>query len=188
LDVNYGNLLHQSVDDVWKAMAVWRDGAYIPTICRQCGSLAVCGGGCRMEAKAYTGKLDALDPYAQPARAAGVLVRVRARMDADIKARTAAIRARGADYLRHSFNRFKLNGLRMREESFGGAVMLDNGSWVLADSQEYAVLKQLQHAVTYGIDKNHIDWQGRDPQEMVRRLVGKHLAVFVEDSFRYELM
>jgi hypothetical protein len=141
-----------------------------------------------MEAKACSGKLDALDPYARPGHAAGVLATVRARVDADVKARTAAVMARGPDYLRHSFNRFKLTAFRMREESFGGAIMLDNGRWVLVDTQEYPVLKQLQHEVVYPVTANAIDWHGLNPEAALRGLVTKHLAVFVEDSYRYELV
>jgi radical SAM protein with 4Fe4S-binding SPASM domain len=188
IDVQYGNLFTQSVTEVWNAMAPWRTGAYTPPACRQCASWPLCGGGCRMEAKAYSGKLDALDPYAKPQQAAHVESVVRARMQARAQAETAAIMARGPEALRHMFNRFKLTGFRMREESFGGAIMLDNDRWVLVEAQEYGVLKQLTHDTVYPVTANAINWHGLNPEAAVRSLVIKHLAVFVEDSYRYELV
>jgi radical SAM protein with 4Fe4S-binding SPASM domain len=176
LDVQYGNILSQSVEEVWHAMDPWRKGEYVPSVCRQCIAFPLCGGGCRMEAKAYSGKLDALDPYADPPHAA--------EMAAIVKARLAEESATPP----HSSTRFKLTGFRMREESFGGAIMLDNGRWVLVDPQEYAILTQLKHDAVYPVVASAIDWHGLNPEAAVRGLVIKHLATFVEDSYRYELV
>lgn len=141
-----------------------------------------------MEAKTYSGKLDALDPYAIPKDAARVASIIKARTEATVREKTAAIMARGEQALAHSFNRFKLRGFRMREEAFGGAIMLDNGRWGLVDHQEYAFLKQLKHGVVYNITGGNAPWQTPNAAEVVRNLVTKHLAEFVEDSFHYEVV
>jgi radical SAM protein with 4Fe4S-binding SPASM domain len=188
LDVAYGNILNQPLAEIWAAMDEWRSGVQIPTVCRQCPSFPLCGGGCRMEAKTYSGKLDALDPYAIPKDAARVASIIKARTEATVREKTAAIMARGEQALAHSFNRFKLRGFRMREEAFGGAIMLDNGRWGLVDHQEYAFLKQLKHGVVYNITGGNAPWQTPNAAEVVRNLVTKHLAEFVEDSFHYEVV
>jgi radical SAM protein with 4Fe4S-binding SPASM domain len=188
LDMEYGNILSQPVAEIWAAMDAWRTGEQIPAVCRQCPSFPLCGGGCRMEGKTYSGKLDALDPYANPPAAARVASIVKARMESNVEAKAAAIIARGEHALLHSFNRFKLSGFRMRAEDFGGAIMLDNGRWVLVDHQEYAALQQLKHDVIYDVASTHTAWTAPNPEQLVRGLVTKHLAVFVEDSFHYEIL
>ena len=67
LDMSYGNLLTENLQDVWKKMSEWRDGSLIPETCKACKVLPWCGGGCRMEAKMRKGAISNPDPYASPA-------------------------------------------------------------------------------------------------------------------------
>ena len=60
-----GNLLLESVADIWEKMSAWRDGSFLSERCKQCPSVGSCGGGCRMEAYNRTGDIRAMDPYAR---------------------------------------------------------------------------------------------------------------------------
>lgn len=66
LDISYGNILKENLDEIWGRMVEWRDGSLLPEICRSCKALSWCGGGCRMEAKMRNGALNAQDPYVVP--------------------------------------------------------------------------------------------------------------------------
>lgn len=47
----YGNLLIEEFKAAWDRMAPWRNGAFIPKICRTCSAYRiVCDGGCRVTA------------------------------------------------------------------------------------------------------------------------------------------
>ena len=63
LDVQYGNILSESLEEIWLKMEEWRNGSMIPLECRKCPLLEICGGGCRMEAKMRYGSPNAMDPY-----------------------------------------------------------------------------------------------------------------------------
>ena len=66
LDIQYGNLLIEDIENIWLKMDEWRNGSMIPLECKKCSLLEVCGGGCRMEAKMRCGSLNAMDPYSSP--------------------------------------------------------------------------------------------------------------------------
>lgn len=51
----YGNLLKESLRDIWKKMQEWRSLQFIPENCRSCSWINRCNGGCRTSAKAYNG-------------------------------------------------------------------------------------------------------------------------------------
>jgi len=83
LDMNYGNLLEEDLNDIWCKMTEWRDGSLIPSTCHSCKVLPWCGGGCRMEAKMRNGSLCNIDPYASPSDADYVLEQLRSRIKQD---------------------------------------------------------------------------------------------------------
>lgn len=47
----YGNLLKIPFSDAIKKMESWQNGDYIPSECKVCKHLWICGGGCRIDAK-----------------------------------------------------------------------------------------------------------------------------------------
>lgn len=63
-DKIYGNILKESFGDIWMRMEEWRDDSLLPVECKNCKSLKVCGGGCRLESYAGTGRRDLLDTRA----------------------------------------------------------------------------------------------------------------------------
>lgn len=62
---SYGNLLQDDLREIWKRMEKWRDLSLIPEKCKQCSLLARCHGGCRVNAKTYTGQWDGEDVWMQ---------------------------------------------------------------------------------------------------------------------------
>lgn len=62
--VSYGNILEESLTDIWKKMADWRSSQYIPKECKECTWLHRCNGGCRTSAKTFGGKWDSKEMWA----------------------------------------------------------------------------------------------------------------------------
>lgn len=57
----YGNLLDESLEEIWKKMhVVYRQGL-IPTDCSCCAAVSTCRGACRTNSLALTGELNAPD-------------------------------------------------------------------------------------------------------------------------------
>lgn len=83
LDTNYGNLLYEDLNDIWRRMTEWRNGSLIPETCRSCKVLPWCGGGCRMEAKMRNESLCDIDPYASPLDADYVFEQLKSRSKQD---------------------------------------------------------------------------------------------------------
>lgn len=61
----YGNILYESLDDIWKRMSPWRSMDLIPSKCKKCEYFISCHGGCRTNAKTYHGKWDAEDVWTE---------------------------------------------------------------------------------------------------------------------------
>ncbi len=62
-DVEYGNLLREDFDLIWKRMSSWADVEILPDKCRSCLAINVCEGGCRMSAKVTSGQYNGQDMY-----------------------------------------------------------------------------------------------------------------------------
>ena len=62
-DVEYGNLLREDFDLIWKRMSSWADVEILPDKCRNCLAINVCEGGCRMSAKVTSGQYNGQDMY-----------------------------------------------------------------------------------------------------------------------------
>ena len=45
---SYGNIFEDGLKKCWELLSPWRDGTYIPDECKQCPSLYLCGGECRL--------------------------------------------------------------------------------------------------------------------------------------------
>lgn len=61
----YGNILNESLDDIWQRMSQWRTTEMIPTKCKECKYFLSCHGGCRTNAKTFYGNWDAEDIWTQ---------------------------------------------------------------------------------------------------------------------------
>ena len=59
----YGNLFKEPLSSIWEKMSGWRSGLYIPGECKNCKVLNKCLGGCRMTARAFSGKEQGKDPW-----------------------------------------------------------------------------------------------------------------------------
>lgn len=111
LDIVYGNLLEENLNEIWGRMAEWRNGGLLPRICQSCKALPWCGGGCRMEAKMRNGALNAPDPYVAPE-------------DVD-RIFTELTTPRGARTAPEVPEQFRLSPrARFRPEAFGGIVFI----------------------------------------------------------------
>jgi len=58
---SYGNILKESLEEIWQRMDGCRGQEYIPKICKDCIALKDCGAGCRESALAYNGARDSPD-------------------------------------------------------------------------------------------------------------------------------
>jgi radical SAM protein with 4Fe4S-binding SPASM domain len=70
----YGNVINDSLENIWAKMAELREESILPTECISCDYLQECSGGCRVDAKYCHGKINALDPYAQPKQSTDIVV------------------------------------------------------------------------------------------------------------------
>jgi len=70
METSYGNILHESLADIWQKMDGWRKGEFIPEECHGCPVMAACRGGCRVNT--LTPGLKNMDCYADPRRLVGL--------------------------------------------------------------------------------------------------------------------
>lgn len=157
LDVTYGNVLTDGMEAVWAGMVPWCTTAHLPDACTRCALLGACGGGCRMEAKTRTGRLDGLDPYATP-QAAGE-VHLPQRPPSPLREGWPA-----------PLDRFSTAAFRLRAEAFGAALVIEPAGVVLLDEQGLGVMSQLAPGTDYAWPLNGVDWHGLDGHRFVRGL------------------
>ncbi len=62
----YGNILTDDFGEIYRRMAEWRDGSYLPKECKGCSRLSTCRGGCRVESYANENSYRALPSFADP--------------------------------------------------------------------------------------------------------------------------
>lgn len=62
--VSYGNILKESLKDIWAKMTDWRSAQYVPSGCNNCVWLNRCNGGCRTSAKTIGGEWNSKDMWA----------------------------------------------------------------------------------------------------------------------------
>lgn len=120
----YGNIYEDGLPEVWSRMGCWRDDSLLPDECMGCNAMSECSGLCRM----MTGT-----------RLAGAIHAVEAvpRTNGDV--RLPKGRWRVAD------------GLKMRDEAFGGVLMLGNDS-LMVRSGMYALIGVLKDLGDFSVD------------------------------------
>ncbi len=57
-----GSIFSESLPVLWDKLIPWRNGSLLPATCRDCRALAICGGGCRVDAQVVNGSLCSEDP------------------------------------------------------------------------------------------------------------------------------
>ncbi len=65
-DKIFGNVLNESLSDIWGKMSPLRKDTILPSECNDCEYLPECSGGCRIDSKYCFGSMNCLDPYAIP--------------------------------------------------------------------------------------------------------------------------
>ncbi len=65
----YGNLLVNDFEEIWKGMREWRDDSLLPVECEKCSHLPKCQGGCRTDGLPLHNCRDRLDNYSDPTKA-----------------------------------------------------------------------------------------------------------------------
>jgi radical SAM protein with 4Fe4S-binding SPASM domain len=60
-----GNIFSEPLTILWGRLLPWRDGSLIPSTCKTCRALPLCGGGCRADSLVVNGSLRAEDPLMQ---------------------------------------------------------------------------------------------------------------------------
>jgi len=58
----YGNVFEKDLDKIYQDQIKWHDGSLHNPECASCDYRNICESGCRVDAKAYTGKLNGRDP------------------------------------------------------------------------------------------------------------------------------
>lgn len=61
--VQYGDIRKESAEVIYERMLSWRDDSLVPTECKGCPAVNLCGGGCRTDAFAVCNRLDATANY-----------------------------------------------------------------------------------------------------------------------------
>jgi radical SAM protein with 4Fe4S-binding SPASM domain len=84
--VVYGNILNDELKNIWKKMSDWRTEKYVPEKCKKCTWLNRCLGGCRTNAKTFSGTWDGQDIWtAKPLKTPPPLHKKRVEFTNDIK-------------------------------------------------------------------------------------------------------
>ena len=60
---SYGNLLEESLEEIWSKMGDWRNSSFLPRKCSSCSALELCSTGCRESARVVHGSYSEDDPY-----------------------------------------------------------------------------------------------------------------------------
>ncbi len=141
-DQTYGSIWDSSLEAIWARMDEWREGRFMPEVCRVCPALMLCGGGCRMEAKTWTGDMAGLDPYARPENLPRTIPFLREREQAPANPPRA----------------FSLNPHRSREESFGLVLCAPAGAPLMLSPEGARVWKQFSPGLIYFSDDPAIRW------------------------------
>lgn len=110
----YGSVLEgdEGLKKAWLNLQGWRTERYIPEECGQCSIRNLCRGGCRTEAFAMSGSLEAPDPYAVFSRPP---LEMSPPKDIHIK--------NEAHYEFHP-------GIKTRQEDFGGIIFITPVRWL----------------------------------------------------------
>ena len=58
----YGNVFKKDLNEIYRDQIKWHDGSYHNPECALCDYRNICESGCRVDAKAYTGKTNGRDP------------------------------------------------------------------------------------------------------------------------------
>ena len=166
LDISYGNLLREELSKIWMRMSDWRDGTYLPEVCKICKLLPACGGGCRMEAKMASGSLNGEDPYSSPGSVDESLSSLqvhRARMPKEGKKEGKVVS-------------FEIRPYRHRPEPFGVTVLAGKSRAFLSLAG-FEVLKQFQLGIPYFLRDEGIRWGSLDPATFIGGLIKRGIAV-----------
>lgn len=60
---SFGNILHESMEEIYARMEKWRNGDLLPDECKECAVLEQCNGGCRVQAYNCTHDRKGKDPW-----------------------------------------------------------------------------------------------------------------------------
>lgn len=158
LEVKCGNMLTESIQNIWQQMVSWRNGNLLPDTCRFCKLLRVCGGGCRMEAKMQNHKFEALDPYSQPEHVSTAAKKVISIKRQERKAFPV-------------FSFFQIApDLKSRTESFGATLFSPRASYLFLSHAGLAVLNQFKQGIRYEFADSKINWGSIDPPNFLKKL------------------
>lgn len=109
----YGSVMeNDGFNEAWKNLQPWRTTQFIPSECSKCSIRNVCRGGCRSEAFAVSGKLNAPDPSCDLANPVLPLTKPE-KIDIDL----------ARDYKFHA----RVKG---RKEVFGGILYSSTSRWL----------------------------------------------------------
>lgn len=164
LDISYGNIFSENVNDIWMKMEGWRKGDFLPQNCKKCKLLKICGGGCRMEAKMSSGSLSALDPYSSP-------------NDVSYCDNILKLCPKKDKPLNKSFSVFVLNKVKFRKEPFGATIEVNKRLRVFLDEKGTKVFEQFKAGIDYDVNDKTLDWQGLNSQEFLLKLVEKKVII-----------
>lgn len=167
LDISYGNLLKEDLNDIWNRMQEWRNGSFIPEICKSCKVLPWCGGGCRMEAKMRNGSLDAVDPYIEPD---------------DIDFTFSELKAIKKQELAALPTAFQLNPkIKWRTEDFGGVVFIGQRFVCYLNNSALKLLEGLSFDRSYQLSDFADQFTG-DNGSFAQKLYNKKIFISVNSQ------
>ena len=137
-NLNYGNIFSEPLSEIWKKMEEWRDGSFIPSICKHCQYLKFCSGGCRMEGYYHTGKLDGFDPWAN----------YKDKLNLE-----KLITSKKKETILKNKEKMKLNPtIKIRKENFGGVLSIKNGSEILVSKDAVKIIDLLKTQKSFCLD------------------------------------
>jgi radical SAM protein with 4Fe4S-binding SPASM domain len=160
LDFSYGNIFNENIIEIWKKMTAWRDGSNLPSQCRSCKLVNVCGGGCRMESKMRShGDILAMDPYAQEENV---------ERHSEVLERLVEIKSCDSMSKEKVFSFVLADELQWRPESFGATVVGNTArSRMFLNHDGLKIFLQFQKGEVYTSDDLRIEWGKVDPLDFL---------------------
>lgn len=117
---SYGHIA-TGLGQAWNRMGEWRTNKWLPKECGGCSLKDLCGGGCKINALVYTGRIDAVDPYHDPSQT------------------PTLIRKQTLTQATSEF--FEVNPrLKGRSEAFGGILYVSQSRWAPVNGDLYELV------------------------------------------------
>jgi len=170
IDISYGNIFLEEFSQIWKRMDSWRNGEFLPNVCKTCKLLGLCGGGCRMEGKTCHGEISSPDKYCVPED-----------IDTAFESLSRRTKNQVAQQVTEKTS-FTVLPYRSRKESFGMTIASKGKAVALLNEAGADIFSQFTAHTTYLVNDPRISWGSLNPVNFVSGLLRRGLIVLTPEG------